>query len=183
MFISVGCLISWFTTINLSVFLFNPNLHRFTKDKTWEIAESFMDFVPVSKQIEYVPIKEYVTVKEFVYVPVQEFKYVPVQNNVEREEGTWVLVCLIAKNVYVSMSNTLFTTTLNYPKLFFISLTILVLSMFLFFRIIKMVQDVKRLEKTQTKQQPNYNSEVSVSLFTRTKIKSDFKSANSENII
>ena len=46
-----------------------------------------------------------------------------------------------------------------------------------------MVQDVKRLEKIQTKQQPNYNSEVSVSMFTRTKIKSDFKSANSENII
>ena len=75
-----------------------------------------MDFVPVRKEIEYVPIKEYLTVKEFVYVPVQEIKNVPVQNNVEREEGTWILVCLIAKNVYVSMSNTLFTTALNYPK-------------------------------------------------------------------
>ena len=46
-----------------------------------------------------------------------------------------------------------------------------------------MVQDVKRLEKIQTKQQPNYNSEVSGSMSTRTKIKSYFKSANSENII
>ena len=46
-----------------------------------------------------------------------------------------------------------------------------------------MVQDVKRLEKIQTKPNPNYNSEVSVSLFVRTKIKSDFISANSENII
>ena len=42
---------------------------------------------------------------------------------------------------------------------------------------------VKWLEKTHTKQKPNYNSEVSVALFTRTKIKSDFKSANSENVI
>ena len=67
MLIGLGCLISWITTISVSVLLFNPNLNRIAKRRTYELTETIKNFMPVRKEIEYV------TVKEIVKVPVKEF--------------------------------------------------------------------------------------------------------------